>query len=523
MTAVNSPFDETHAVLRVGAAVAAAHDLDDVIEAAAEEARHALSAATMSISRLEGDDDPHLRTLINVGELGPTEERRPDGELYRVAEFQRLVQMFGRRRPHRTNVDDPDGDDSERALLRRLGKGSGVAVPIIVGDRVWGELYATRHAGEDPFGEDDVSFLHAIASQLAAAIGRAETFSQMAELAFEDALTGLANRRALDDALEAQVAAALDTGADLALVLCDLDNLKEINDGSGHHAGDAALVRVARALRGAADGETDVVARLGGDEFCLVLPGTTAAHARTCVEHALRDLGDGVGLSAGIASLGTGARRPGDLMRAADAALYTAKRNGRGRVFVARSGEVPKEAPGVERRALPSAAVAGNLHSLTADTVEQLDAMPGNAFERLSAAVERTAVTGGMKSWAISHADAGADVVRTVVWHDTRFHEGGVDWADTADEIYPIDQYPSTAKVLREGGSFVVRADDPEADPAEVALLVDGGVSSVVAVGIPWEGGAWLVELYGHEGVSDPAVIEPYLRLLAAEAVRGAR
>jgi GGDEF domain-containing protein len=124
-------------------------------------------------------------------------------------------------------------------------------------------------------------FLEAVSGQIAAAIGRAELFGHVVELALEDALTGLANRRALDERLEPAVEAALERGEDLSLLVCDLDNLKQINDTGGHASGDEALVRVARVLEGAAGDRDDAFAtRISGDEFCLVLPAVEVASAR---------------------------------------------------------------------------------------------------------------------------------------------------------------------------------------------------------------------------------------------------
>jgi diguanylate cyclase (GGDEF)-like protein len=517
---------ELRALLTLAASVAAVHKLDDVVETAAEESRRALGAGSLSISRLELDAFV-LRTLINAGDLGPGEERLPTNEVYSMADYPRLVRMFEQMEPHLTNVDDPDADPIERELLRSLGKSSGVAVPIVFADRMWGELYATRAVGEPPFGDGDLRFLQAVAGQLAAAIGRAEMFTQMAELAYEDSLTGLANRRAFDEELEEQVAAALREGRDLAVVLCDVDNLKDINDGLGHQAGDAALVHVAHTLRDAVGtARGSLVARLGGDEFCIVLAGATAADARRLTEHVLEALvaddATAAGLSAGVASIGTGARRPADLIRAADAALYTAKRHGRRRVFVARSDDGVVR-PVRERRAQPTNRVARDLHRLLAETVRELDVLASSPLERLSVTVLRIATVADACAWAISHADRGSDVLHTIHGSDTRLAEGWGTWVDVAETSYRIADYPASAAIMAAGGSFAIRTDDARADPAEVDILEALGLRSMAAAAAPWDGGCWLVELFGDDASIDPAVVEPYLRLLVSEAVRGAQ
>src|SRR4051794_29743622 len=372
-----SPLEmELRALITVVAAVAASNGLDDVIETAAEEARRALGAGSLSICRLE-DDGRKLRTLINVGTLGEGEERFPEDEVYEMADYPRLGHMFSAGEPHLTGVDDPSCDATERELLRSLGKVSALAVPIMFAGGMWGELYATRIAGDEPFADRDVRFLQTISSQVGAAIGRAELFTGMTELAFKDSLTGLANRRALDERLEAAIANAVESGEDLSLVLCDMDNLKLINDTQGHQAGDAALVRVAEALRSAAQGKAvgGMVGRIGGDEFCILLPGFDAPRARTLTEEAMIELSADrprVTLSCGIASVGLGARRPADLVRAADAAQYTAKRTGRRRVYIAQpqafgSSAAPPTPGGPRRRMRDRDTV--DMHALLEDTL----------------------------------------------------------------------------------------------------------------------------------------------------------
>jgi diguanylate cyclase (GGDEF)-like protein/PAS domain S-box-containing protein len=157
----------------------------------------------------------------------------------------------------------------------------------------------------------------------------------------EDALTGLANRAVLIRRLAELCAERRRRDRPGAcLVLFDVDHFKAINDGLGHHAGDAVLRTVAERLRGIVrDGDT--VARLGGDEFALLLPGLSA---RPQIERFLRRMTAALKLplrvesrqlqpsfSLGVATFPADARRAEDLLRCADAALYQAKRQGRDR------------------------------------------------------------------------------------------------------------------------------------------------------------------------------------------------
>jgi diguanylate cyclase (GGDEF)-like protein len=162
--------------------------------------------------------------------------------------------------------------------------------------------------------------------------------SQLLQLASQDPLTGLPNRRR---ALELAVAAfesARDTRLPLTIALIDMDHFKDINDRCGHAAGDHVLMEFSRAGREALR-DTDILGRWGGEEFLLVMPETPVEFAIASLER-LRTLvfgirlppsGSGmrVSLSAGLASLEDGVKSLEDLIARADAALYAAKHEGR--------------------------------------------------------------------------------------------------------------------------------------------------------------------------------------------------
>ena len=170
-------------------------------------------------------------------------------------------------------------------------------------------------------------------------------------LATTDALTGLANRRAFAQQLDAALEQAQD-GAPGMVIMFDLDHFKRVNDTYGHAAGDKVLVHLAQILRGQALREDDLPARLGGEEFAVLLPHTSADDAvavaerlRLALEHSHIDSGEGrtirVTLSAGLAPLAGDAEHS---LALADAALYQAKNSGRNRVVVA-DAAVPAQPP----------------------------------------------------------------------------------------------------------------------------------------------------------------------------------
>jgi diguanylate cyclase (GGDEF)-like protein len=165
-----------------------------------------------------------------------------------------------------------------------------------------------------------------------------------------DGLTGLANRRSFDIALDQEWARAANNGDPLGLVLGDIDYFKQFNDVYGHPSGDACLQSIAAVLRDGASSPGAVAARYGGEEFALLLPGIAAAEAAQVAEglcaavsaldipHADSHVSSHVTLSLGVAShTSVPGRRPGVLVRAADEALYQAKEEGRNRVVLAGS------------------------------------------------------------------------------------------------------------------------------------------------------------------------------------------
>ncbi len=170
-----------------------------------------------------------------------------------------------------------------------------------------------------------------------------------AELSMTDALTGLGNRRCLDDVLPRWLAEARAGRMQFAALMIDLDHFKAYNDRYGHQAGDLCLQRVAAVLKAFMRENDDVVARYGGEEFVVLLRGVgrplaldraqrlVASVADLSIPHAARPDGTGrVTVSVGVAHVGHGAYwSEQDVLAEADVALYGAKQAGRGRIEVA--------------------------------------------------------------------------------------------------------------------------------------------------------------------------------------------
>jgi len=162
--------------------------------------------------------------------------------------------------------------------------------------------------------------------------------AELQQLCRTDALTGLANRRPLDDMLEKCVAMARRHGHPFSLLMFDLDFFKRINDSYGHEQGDKTLQACAAVLRENARRE-DLPARVGGEEFCILLPGTVLGNALGMAERIRLAVSRNIILPGGravTASLGVAQYQADesaeDLLRRADEALYRAKEGGRNRV-----------------------------------------------------------------------------------------------------------------------------------------------------------------------------------------------
>jgi diguanylate cyclase (GGDEF)-like protein len=230
------------------------------------------------------------------------------------------------------------GPQGELARTGNPGGGAeSIALPLRIGSSDFGLLVLS---GEG-FEAAQVETATSLAAQVVVALENARLHRIVERQALVDSLTGLANRRSLEETIRAEVARATRFGDSISLVLADLDDFKLVNDRYGHAAGDEVLKVFAAALRETVR-ESDVAGRWGGEEFALVLSGTDAVGGTRLAERArLAIAGRQVKLPGGdevsvTASFGVAAfpdlQDPAQLLDAADAALYEAKRSGKNRV-----------------------------------------------------------------------------------------------------------------------------------------------------------------------------------------------
>jgi diguanylate cyclase (GGDEF)-like protein len=223
--------------------------------------------------------------------------------------------------------------------------GSIIGIPLKMNEEVVGVMNLSRSI-VGGFTSAELRLLNLLADQAAVAISNASLHQQISRKAYTDTVTGLPNRRALDERLEKEVSLARRNGQSFAIIMMDLDGFKAVNDTYGHALGDQVL-RVffnymAQGLR-----TTDFLARYGGDELTLIMSQTNLASAVLVGEKIIEKMEKfffkapddnriTLGISGGIAVYPTHGHTAADLLRAADEALYRAKRHDRGKFLVAK-------------------------------------------------------------------------------------------------------------------------------------------------------------------------------------------
>ncbi len=305
------------AMRRIGETFASNLDRNALLEIVVRTAVDGV-AAQAGRATVRTDAAEPLRQVGTVGDPAGLEET------VRAAEA--LVLETGE--PHSANVDDA------YALAHPLRAADGEG-------RVTGIVSVGRH--HKPFSDSERDLFHYLAGQAAVSVENVGLHETVERQAVTDELTGLSNRRRFQETLAGEVARSHRFDQGLGLVMLDLDNFKQVNDTYGHQQGDVVLREVAHVLKESSRA-IDLPSRYGGEELAVVLPGTDlegaydlAERVREGIEALEFPLEDENGerrtikitASLGAAALGEGIEDMRELVAAADAALYRAKRAGK--------------------------------------------------------------------------------------------------------------------------------------------------------------------------------------------------
>ncbi len=217
---------------------------------------------------------------------------------------------------------------------------SALVLPLLAREEPLGALVLGSRR-EGAFGSSARATLQMLANQLAVAMANVKAVQRLERMATTDGLTGCLNKRAFLEGLESRMKAARRFGAPLSLLVTDIDHFKQVNDTYGHDVGDVVIKALGDVLRKLAR-ETDLVARFGGEEFCILCEQTDARGAALLAERIRESLAAlqfptpmgtlRVTCSVGVAAFPSHAADAPSLFKAADEALYAAKRGGRNQV-----------------------------------------------------------------------------------------------------------------------------------------------------------------------------------------------
>ncbi|OHE83947.1 MAG: hypothetical protein A2190_07110 [Lysobacterales bacterium RIFOXYA1_FULL_69_10] len=323
------------------------------------EQRRSLGVYAGLLQSCQNLDEAMAMTANVIAELQP----HTGGRCYTLRASQNLAETTARFGDERIPSDDLLQPDHCWALRRgqphRTGRGHGhvhcrhlsvepgradtwtVCVPLMAQGTSLGLLHVA--APETSEGHDgDVALLEAIGEQLSLAMVNLQLRETLRVQSLRDPLTGLFNRRYLEENLNREIQRCERRGLPLSVLMVDVDHFKHFNDEHGHAAGDALLAKIGQTLEQLTRDE-DIACRYGGEEFTIVLPETDgdsagrraeeirSAIGATTVNHLRKTLGPNTA-SIGIATFPNAGDAPSRLLEVADAALYRAKAQGRDRV-----------------------------------------------------------------------------------------------------------------------------------------------------------------------------------------------
>src|SRR5581483_11440255 len=335
LVALRQQADELDALKKLSLNLTSSLDLPTVLDAVVTEAMRLVKNARTAHIFLYTDGKLEFGAALNEDGVRnkPISMPRNDGLTYTVA------------RTGKQLIVEDIHNHPLYASAPEEWSGSIIGMPLKFGNSVVGVMNLSRST-VGGFAPAELRLLGLLADQAAVAISNASLHQLVSQQAYSDTITGLPNRRALDEKLELEVLSSRRSGNTFAVIMMDLDGFKSVNDTYGHTVGDPVLRTLFNYLSTGLR-SSDFLARYGGDELTRILSQTDPTSARIVVEKIAEKIQqffftapDGskiqVGISSGIAIYPIHAITPADLLRAADEALYRAKKQRRGSYLVAR-------------------------------------------------------------------------------------------------------------------------------------------------------------------------------------------
>lgn len=231
---------------------------------------------------------------------------------------------------------------SQRAFADNYQTKNCAIVPLICQDRVVGVLNLADKTRGDVFASEDIALIELFSQLVGASIGNIRLFEKIQRQATTDGLTGLVNHRTFYEILEKELSRSRRFGGRISLIMVDIDNLKTINDGYGHRAGDRVIREISRRIRECIR-QIDTAARYGGDEFAVILLNTNLADATVVAERMVEAVARSpvawnrqqipLSISVGLGQYDSEST-PEDITSRSDKALYTAKQAGKNTVRI---------------------------------------------------------------------------------------------------------------------------------------------------------------------------------------------
>ncbi len=362
--------EELSVINRSSTIIASSLDIQGIYDSFINEIKEAVDVSWAAITLIEGDDLRFLAISSEIGSAWQVGERIP-------IEGTAIEQVA----THRKSIIEPDLSQESRFPTGKYylehGVRSIIYLPLVVKDKTIGSLIVAS-CNPNAYRQRQIILLEQLAAQIAMPIENSRLYAEVEQKARIDGLTGLLNRRSLDELIAGEIGRNSRYGGIFSLIILDLDSFKAFNDNYGHLAGDKLLRQIGSILKGAIR-SADQAFRYGGDEFAILLPQTTmesAYDAAERVRHRIAlevDAGDiTITASLGLASWPIDGIGSNEIVATADTALYHAKRNGGNQSQHYSRALLPPDDTMVDRQSNEDSEVLNTIYALAA-TVDARD------------------------------------------------------------------------------------------------------------------------------------------------------